>query len=331
MNETLCIRVPAKLGERTRRAMIDLGLLSNEYRIRAEDKSILLPLVRPPTTEELGRIPEAEVTRAEVEPSLRPPNIEELLGFSPTYEIIGDIAVVAAEDPRAEDIAQAIMQVHKHINTVLEATTPISGEYRTREFQVLAGEPKKETIHREYGLRMKIDLEKAYFSPRLSTERMRVTEQIERGQVVVDMFAGVGPFTLMVARRASKVVAIDINPYAIKLLKENLQLNKLENVEVVHADVREVYQNYRGIADHVIMNLPHTAQEFIPEGLSIAKRGGIIHYYDIRPEDDLYSGAIEHIEGVAREMGVGVEVLDMRIVRSYAPYQYNVAIDLKVL
>lgn len=331
MGETLCIRVPIKQGEQARQALLDMGLLSHEYRIKTLDDSLLIPVERPPTTQELRGIPGGEVVEAELEPARKRETVEDILGFSPTYEMIGDIAIVGADDPRARDIAHAIIQVHKNIETVLEPTTPVSGEHRTREYKVLAGEPRTTTTHKEYGLQFKIDLERAYFSPRLATERKRIADQIEPGDIVVDMFTGVGPFALLAAQHAEKVVAIDINPTAIELLRENLKLNDIGNVEVVQADVREVYEEYGGTADHVIMNLPHTAQEFLPEAIAIAKQGGVIHYYDIRPEDDLYSQAIENIEAVAGEAGHAVEVLDMRVVRSYAPYQYNIAIDFRAL
>ncbi|MBA7599809.1 hypothetical protein ES703_06849 [subsurface metagenome] len=111
------------------------------------------------------------------------------------FDIVGDIAVVKIPEkllPKKQLIGQALMQVHHHVRTVLNQTTPVRGEFRTRELEVIAGEPRTETTHREGGCSFKVDLAKVYFSPRLATERLRVTKQIKPGEVVTNLFAGVG-------------------------------------------------------------------------------------------------------------------------------------------
>jgi tRNA (guanine37-N1)-methyltransferase len=195
----------------------------------------------------------------------------------------------------------------------------------------IAGENKQETIYRENGCRYLLDVLNVYFTPRLSTERMRIAGQITNGEKIVDMFAGIGPFSILIAKRfpLAHVIAIDKNPVAIKYLRENAKLNKLKNIEIKEGDAREEVMRISD-ADHIIMNLPHSAMEFIDAALGIIKSGGVIHFYAISHEDDLFNGIFKVIDEHARCAGLRVISLDQRIVRPYAPYQYNVCIDLRV-
>jgi tRNA (guanine37-N1)-methyltransferase len=161
---------------------------------------------------------------------------------------------------------------------------------------------------------------------------MRIAEQVKDHDKVVDMFAGVGPFSILIAKKfpPSQVIAIDKNPVAIKYLRENVRLNKVKNVEIREGDARE---EVRGIqdADRIIMNLPHSSIEFLDTAFGIIKKGGVIHIYAITHEDDLFEGTWKQIENIAQQADFQVIPLDSRIVRPYAPYQYNVCIDFKVI
>jgi tRNA (guanine37-N1)-methyltransferase len=277
---------------------------------------------------------------------------EDILGFTPSYDMIGDIAIIDADDPDAERISDAILLMHRHIKTVLGAMSPVQGEFRVRDLRVVAGEPKTETVHREYGCRYEIDLARVYFTQRLATERKRIADQVGGGDVVVDMFAGAGrkriadqvgggdvvvdmfagagPFSILAAKSARAVVAIDKNPVAIEYLEKNARLNRIGNMRIICSDAADVAHDLAHIADHVIMNLPHSADEFLDEALTIVKPGGIIHYYDIREEDNLFDGAEAAIKDAASARDMTVRVLDRRIVRSYSPHQYNVVLDVEV-
>jgi tRNA (guanine37-N1)-methyltransferase len=146
------------------------------------------------------------------------------------------------------------------------------------------------------------------------------------------MFAGAGPFSILAAKSAKEVVAIDKNPVAIEYLKRNATLNRISNMRIICSDAADVAHDpdLAHIADHVIMNLPHSADEFLDEALTILKPGGIIHYYDIREEGDLFDGAEATIKDAAIARDMAVRVLDRRIVRSYSPHQYNVVLDVEV-
>ena len=320
MIETLCIRVPKTEGELTRKQLIELLLLDNNLKIRSDEGDLLIPVLKP--IEGLG-ILEKDVF--EIAQHQNP-----LTQVPGAYELIGDIAIIDQHEENAPEIAKVLLQ-HKNIKTIFQATSAVCTEYRTRELIFIAGEKKTETIYRENGCRYLLDVTQVYFTPRLSTERIRIADQVKNGDKVVDMFAGIGPFSILIAKRFSQahVVAVDKNPVAIKYLRENARLNKIKNIEIREGDARE---KVKGIsdADHVIMNLPHSGLEFIDSAFGIIKRGGIIHLYAISHEDDLFEGLIREIEAHADKSGLAVCPIDRRIVRPYAPYQYNVCIEIAV-
>lgn len=322
MRRSLAVKVPKKDGERTRMLLLEQGLIDNELRIKSDAEYLYIPISKPSIDLQL------EIIEMEFEKARKRKQIENILGFSPGFEVIGDIAITEYE---SEEIAKAIMEVHKGIKTVLYPVTPVSGEYRLREFKILAGEPRTKTIYREYGSIFEVDLAKVYFSPRLSTERHRVVEQVGEGESAVDMFAGVGTFAIQIAKKARKVFAIDKNPEAIKFLERNIALNKLSNIEVIYGDIREVAPKLKDTANRIIMNLPHLAGEFLAEAMQIAREKCVVHYYAISHVDDLFQSTIERIEKVANASKRRVEILNKKIVRPYAPYKYNICIDFKVL
>jgi len=205
----------------------------------------------------------------------------------------------------------------------------VEGEFRPRRFRHVAGVVSTTTTHKEHGLRYRVDLEGAYFTPRLGTERLRIASLVHPADVVLDMFAGVGPFALLLAKRVDRVIAMDKNPVAVKYLRENSLLNKIENIEILEGDANVLALPYENMADHVIMNLPHSASLFLIAAMKAAKTGGTVHYYCIAPEVDLYKDEAL-IRDAAQKMGYSVEVLYRSIVRSYAPHRHNVVIDFMV-
>jgi len=149
-----------------------------------------------------------------------------------SYDIIGDIAIIRLTNSSEEYgkiIAATIMKVHKNIETVLAQTTSVHGDFRLRELKYVAGENKTTTVHKESGCLFLVDVEKCYFSPRLFHERLRVAKQVKHGEIVVNMFAGVGCFSIMIAvhSAAAKIYSVDINPMAIHCMQENVRLNRV--------------------------------------------------------------------------------------------------------
>ncbi len=320
--ESLFVRIPKTKGEQVRQELIKIGAVDKGLKIKREREDLLIPVLLNIEGYETGY---GDFEEAIIE---RPP--AEILGFSPAYEQIGDIAIIDRHEPDAQRIAEVLLRQNR-IKTVLQAETSVSGEYRTRSVSILAGERRTETLYRENGCRYLLDLSRVYFTPRLSTERMRIAEQVHDGDTVVDMFAGVGPFCILIARRCpgAHVIAIDKNPDAVRYLRENVKLNRVGNVEIREGDAREAVSGIRE-ADHVIMNLPHSAIDFLHAALGILKNGGVVHFYAIAHEDDLFAGILKRIEDMADLSDLHVIPISKRIVRPYAPYQFNICIDFRV-
>ena len=323
------IKVKRRQGEKFRKALVELGAFDCRRKISSDESHVYLPVLEIDDQLEakLGQIAEFELLEIEFEEEEQIPSPEELLGFRPSFEVVGDIALV--EDIEAEKVAFALMSTSKSIKTVIAPISEVEGEFRTRRFRHVAGEIRTVTTHKEHGLRYRVDLEGAYFTPRLGTERLRIADQVRSGDMVLDMFAGVGPFALLMCKKKAKVIAMDKNPVAVKYLRENAQLNKVENIEILEGDASLLAQAYENLADHVIMNLPHSASQFLKPAMKAVRSGGIVHYYCIAPEEDLYKDE-ELIKKTAEHMGASIEVLYKGTVRSYAPHRHNVVIDFEV-
>lgn len=254
-----------------------------------------------------------------------------------SFDIIGDIAIIDIPDSlekKEKEIANAVLAVHKNVKVVAKKTGAMSGEYRVRPLKVIAGENRTETIYREHGVRMKLDVASVYFSVRLSAERKRIAQLVKPGETILALFAGVGPFPLVIAKTHpdSKIIAIELNPDAVKYMRENIKLNKSKNIEAVLGDAREaVLKNYRNFADRVLMPLPKSADAFLDVAIAGAKDGGIVHFYAFVPEDNPYPEVEKRIEEEARKAGAKVSFLNERIVRPYSPRVVQVAIDFKVM
>jgi tRNA (guanine37-N1)-methyltransferase len=318
-----CVIVDRKVGEQTRRRLAAAGLLDRAYDIDADVASVYLPVT------DAAAVPgDLRVRTHAVEPRDQQTTVAQLLGYHPSFERIGEIALIDEDDPEtAVAIADAIMAADLPVTAVLNRRSPIEGTHRVRQWDRLAG-ASTVTTHREYGYAYTVDLATAYFSPRLATERRRVTTQITAGESVFDMFAGVGPYAIPAADRGAEVVAVDINPAATALLIENADRNQVD-LTVHTADVRTLTDRYAGWADRVIMNLPHTAGEFLPDALETAAEGAILHYYDFQSRTDPFAPAVETIRA-ALPADVTLDVLETQEVRSYSPELVNICIDAQL-
>jgi len=265
----------------------------------------------------------------------------ELRSVPKSYDIVGDIAVLrvpATLDHRKKLIAEAVMHVDRHVKTVLNQIGPVSGDFRLRGLEHLLGEEKTETVHRETGCVFKVDLKECYFSPRLSYERMRVARLIKPGEVVLNMFAGVGSFSIIIAKNARprRVYSIDINPVAVRYHRENVKINKVEHlVDIIEGDAKKLIEGrLRGVADRVLMPLPEKAHEHIePARLALKPEGGWIHYQGFEhagTEEDPIKKAWERVAKELLRLGFDFEVPHSRIVRDVGPRWYQIVLDILI-
>jgi len=266
-----------------------------------------------------------------------PSNIVPLV--SKSFDIIGDIAIIELSneaEPFEKSIGEALMKVHKNVKAVYSKAGPITDNQRLRPLRHVLGASRTETIHKELGCRFKIDISKVFFSPRLSTEHSRVAEQVRLGECVVDMFAGVGPFSILIAKRLEdvEVHAIDANPEAAKLIAENARMNKVQDrITVWSDDARVVVKdNLLGKATRVIMNHPSEAKDFLrPACEALRRDGGIVHYYTFAEgAQSEFEARTEFTRGLADPGWKVDKFLATRKVRGVAPMKWQIALDARL-
>ena len=267
---------------------------------------------------------------------------EDLSKIYNSFDVIGDIAIIRlpyASSVNAEDVANAIMSAHKNVKTVLLQASPVAGDLRLRHLTHVAGENKTSTVHREFGCLFSVDVAKCYFSPRLSNERMRIARIVEPNETVVNMFAGVGCFSIAIAKhsKASKVFSIDINSDAVQFMRENVRLNRVyDRVIPLLGNAKEVVNSrLHLVADRVLMPLPEKALKYLPCAVTALKAsGGWIHCYGFEhaaktesPTEKVQLKVAETLEA----LGVDFEVPFIRVVRSTGPNWYQLVADIHIV
>jgi len=297
-----CLPAAKREGETVRQRLIRDGVLDLSLRVRSEGDQILFPV-----TEEISGAIRKEFFCHPGHPVL------------PRHELIGGIAILQERDLVS---AASLLSSRPSLHTVLYPISPVEGEYRTRQFEVLAGEETTKTIYLEYGLHFEFDLSTVYFSARLANERQRLLSLMEEGEAVLDMFAGAGPFAITLAKKASYVVSCDLNPAAVRQMQTNALLNRCRNLLPVLADAGHLKGIFReGQFDRVVMNLPLSKGAFVEDALELCRPGGMIHLY-----------MLESSEGEAlpllSDLPVG-EVRERRV-RSFSPGQWHAVYDITV-
>jgi tRNA (guanine37-N1)-methyltransferase len=314
-----CVSVPKQDGERLRQELKQLGLLNGRYRIEERMGRLFIPFKGMPND------PRYEVEACAVR--LRPQAGRASVEIS--YDVIGDIAIINwFEGVRVA--AAELLEAQKNIKVVLASAGGVNGKYRLKKLLFVAGEKRTETIHKEYGSRLLIDVSNVYFSPRLATERHRVAQLAQPDETVVDMFAGVGPYTIMLAKKIKKAIAFELNPIAFRYLKKNIDLNKLHNVLACLGNAKNLAPKFEATAERVIMNLPHSACNFLDAAVTlISGDGGVIHFYDVRAQEH-FPESVERVRKAVQSGGRILETIRLKRVRSYAPGRYHICVDTKI-
>ena len=354
MPKSKCLKIPKKQGQKAIALARKLGLVNKRLEIQRDKTHLYIPLLDKPPRDILEsfqeQIPSSEVlTHQFPERKRQQPSLAELLKdklpenllprLPHAADLVGDIGIVEIPselEPYKGIIGEAIQEANKNFQTVLAKAGAVGGSYRLREFTVIAGVPKTETAHSEYGCRFYVDVAKAYFSPRLSYEHNRIASLVQEGETVADLFAGVGPFAIMTAKRRKnvRVYAVDINPDAVAFLKKNIRLNRVDGkVYPMLGDAMQVVsKRLAGVADRVIMNLPETAIEFVDSACRAVKpQGGIVHYYSFTTAsislEDTQKMFAEAVEKNGRKVA---EFLFCRHVRETAPHEHQVVLDARI-
>ncbi len=342
------------MGETALSVLNELDLVDRRFKVGRSKSKLRIPLARRPNVLELElietRIGKFSTAEDEFEPhSEKPGSLEAALSLLPpearaslprAFDIIGDLAIVELTPettPYQSLIAGALIAVHKNIKAVYSKAGPVSGEERVRPLKHLAGETRTTTIHKEFGCSFKVDIAKAFYSPRLSGEHKRVADLVEPEEHVIDMFAGVGPFPILIAKRLSNVTvdAIDLNPEASKLLEENLKLNHVKGlIRVWNRDAREAVldNELTESATRVIMNHPSQARAFVDTATqALRPTGGILHYYTFADGLEAEAEAVSELEDSLESIDWNIEeTLYVGKVRGTSPMAWQIAVDARV-
>jgi tRNA (guanine37-N1)-methyltransferase len=252
------------------------------------------------------------------------------------FDQIGDIIIVRIPDSlisKKKIIGKALLEQVKTAKSVFHQSSPVEGDFRTRNLELIEGDEKTETEYKENGCRFIVDVEKAFFSPRLSTERERISNLVNDNDVIINMFGGVGMFSLLAAKKKScTVYNIDINPVASKLCEENIKLNKLKGKVIsLNGDAAEIIkEQLRDKADRVLMLLPERSDEFLDIAISSLRKNGVIHYYShihAEKKQDAAKLSEEHFLNINK---IQAKIMTSRVVRPVGPRFYQTVVDVKI-
>ncbi|MFW9941457.1 MAG: class I SAM-dependent methyltransferase family protein [Candidatus Thorarchaeota archaeon] len=267
-----------------------------------------------------------------------------------SYDIIGNIAILEFEKPNQINsseyekfkqlVGNAVIDVNKSVLSVFEKQSEIKGSYRLRDLTYLAGENNTVTAHKENDCIFHLDIKTTYFSPRLVYERRRISKSgIQENEVIVDMFSGVGTFSIQMAKLNSvEIHAFDLNPTAYKFLKENIGLNKLlgkifpynMNIRDLVNSSNQLGKKLHNKTDRIIMNLPEDSSNFVDVACFLMKKsGGILHFYQFSEKPNAINKSISTLKKKLNEFDWNIDkLIESKIVKSYSPKAQLVVTDL---
>jgi tRNA (guanine37-N1)-methyltransferase len=268
---------------------------------------------------------------------------DEEMQFAPnSYELVGSNGKIVAivEIPkeiwsRKNIIGQTIMSTNKNISSVLSKVSARKGEFRTRDYELVAGSDDTEVLHKEHGYSLKVNPQKVYFSAKEGTERQRVAKQVERGEIVMVFFAGCGAYVVAIASEqpdVGKIYAIEINSDGVEYTRQNLRINRIvHKVVPIHGDVKNKVEKFYGMCDRVVMPLPLGASEYLHEAIMCLRKKSrsVIHFYTLVNKED-FSSAEKAIQEVCKSMNRKYKILNEHKVTEYSPGKWKVCIDFEV-
>ena len=252
------------------------------------------------------------------------------------FDQIGEIIIVRIPDSllsKKKIIGETLLNEVKIVKSVFYQASAVEGDFRTRNLEILAGEDNTETEYKEFGCRFRVDVANAFFSPRLSTERERIANLIQEGEIMTNMFAGVGMFSIMAAKKTKcTVFSLDINPVASKLCEKNIELNKLAgDVISINGNATDIInEQLMNKSDRTLMLLPERSDEFLESAINTTKDGGIIHYYSHMHADKKIDAGKLSEEHYLKVTPVKSEILSSKIVRPVGPRYYQTVVDVKI-
>lgn len=264
---------------------------------------------------------------------------KELSNLYSSFDIIGTKIIIRIPDSLLqykEIIGQTLIQKIKNIDGVFMQTSPVSGEFRIRNIECIAGNKETEVEYKEHGCRFKVDIRNAYFSPRLSSERLRIANLVKENEDIINMFGGVGTFSIVIAKKhRCKVINIDSNPIAIKYCQENAKINKLsDKIIPVIGNARDIIKkSYTNFADRILMPLPEQANEFVDMAVeALRSRKGVIHYFAHVKSNSKKESIVKSMEDTSKFFSnYRYNINHVQVVREVGPRIYQIVSDIDIL
>jgi tRNA wybutosine-synthesizing protein 2 len=340
-NRPRVLSVPAVHAQELLRELRSHRLVDRTRKIVKHEGRVLVPVVAEPTVdlgpfaarwEEGGTVPPRTVLRDpwdRIQEGLRAAEIP--IALAPRrWKRIGDVVFLRMPQVSRE-AAPVIAQVFGTTlgaQTVVEERSGIHGPLRTPDVRVLWGDGT-ETVHIEGGVRFSLDVAKVMFSPGNVEERIGIADRIRPGAVVVDLFAGIGYFSLPIAvrRQPEAVYACELNPVSYGYLLRNIRLNRAERVIPLHGNCRDFAP--RGVADWVIMG-HFDAREYLDIAFAALRGKGTIVYHELCPKEQYPEGLARRLAASSRAHWLEVRSIRTRIVKSYAPGIVHAAAEVAV-
>ncbi|WP_276279957.1 class I SAM-dependent methyltransferase [Halorussus caseinilyticus] len=343
-------------SEATIAALRDEGVYDATRKVREYDETtVSLPVTDPPQETPVLKVveqvsPERRLRDLESHLRERGWSDEEIERAPGSWAVVGSVVLVTfgdEDDPEEggidrEEVGEALLSLHGEADTVL-AHEGVSGDHREPSVSVVAGAGDTETVHTEHGTRYALDLAEVMFSPGNKAERARMGEVVEPGERVFDMFAGIGYFTLPMARAGADVTAAERNPAAFRFLVENAMLNDVsDRVSAFRADCRDVEVSPE--VDRVVMGYyeaseprsedsrtsPDASYDYLEAALAVLTSGGVVHMHEATPEKLLWERPVSRLREAAADAGRDVEILDRRKVKSHSEGVWHVVVDAEV-
>jgi tRNA (guanine37-N1)-methyltransferase len=337
----LGLKVTFQYAQEVKRYLVEHGLFDKRYRLERSGDSIIFPITReftPPFN--------FEVEFLQAEGAERPPamglrealksvlTIEEYDALRAAYDIVGGIAIIEIPDllvPKERIIAEKLMEVNKTVKTVLKKVGGHEGTFRTQRMQCIGGEDTRETVVIENNVKLKVNVETAYYSVRMATERKRILQQIKPGERILCLFSGIGPYPITFSAHtlAGDIVGVEINPAAHQLATENIAKNRCTNVRLICGDAKEVIPKLATAGerfDRITMPLPHNADEFLDAAVSVSKPGTVIHFYAFLDEGAFNKSVVTVREACERN-GYSLVKYDVVRVGQHAPRVWRICVD----
>lgn len=252
-----------------------------------------------------------------------------------SFDRIGDIALVTIAPElfhKEHIIAQTLLQLHPNIHVVAKRAGKYGGEFRTLPITLLAGEKRTETIHKEHGVQILVNLEQVYFSVRLGEERKRIAGLVQPGERIAVLCSGVSPYPLVISKhsQAREIIGIEKNILAHGYARKNLLLNKkCNNITLYHGDVEQVLPQLDHSFDRVIIMLPTAGKKLILPALQSLRPGGWLHYYSIENKGD-FNAALVRVQNISTIQKQRVSAHRITSCGHTSPQKYRICIDARI-